>query len=362
MLLLGLATGVDAVYYTPRGRAVRGRRRPAGSSCPRPWCCSASAIETLWRSRRSRRPARLPLSAPARCSPPAPVVVVRDRCPIGLVLRRPPTRPRAVVPAERARRALRERLVHDRRRAEARGLVHPVAQRRRRDRVPGPQGPAAPGAHARPPRLRRAAVRPPRRGRAATATRTRSAGAATRTSRPRSPTCRRRPDVDPRRIGGIGLSVGGELMLETAAETDDLAAVVSDGAGARTAGEELDTDGLPRGRPLARRRVLRRCATRRSRSSSNHLPPRHLKTLVPRIAPRPAAADRRARTAPTARSSTASTPGPRARPRRCGRSRRPATSAASTPARRSTSAASSASSTRRFNAKRPRHRGAAGAR
>ena len=30
-----------------------------------------------------------------------------------------------------------------------------------------------------------------------------------------------RPDVDPGRIGGIGLSVGGEMMLETAAETDD---------------------------------------------------------------------------------------------------------------------------------------------
>jgi hypothetical protein len=35
------------------------------------------------------------------------------------------------------------------------------------------------------------------------------------------------PDVDPARIGGIGLSVGGELMLQTAAETDELAAVVS---------------------------------------------------------------------------------------------------------------------------------------
>src|SRR6185312_9486719 len=30
---------------------------------------------------------------------------------------------------------------------------------------------------------------------------------------------RSRPDVDPRRIGGIGLSVGGELMLQAAAET-----------------------------------------------------------------------------------------------------------------------------------------------
>ena len=40
-----------------------------------------------------------------------------------------------------------------------------VAQRRRGDRVPRPQRPAGPHAHARPPRLRRAAVRPPWPGR-----------------------------------------------------------------------------------------------------------------------------------------------------------------------------------------------------
>jgi len=44
------------------------------------------------------------------------------------------------------------------------------------------------------------------------------------------------------RIGGLGLSVGGELMLEVAAESDTLDAVVSDGAGARTMGDELDAD------------------------------------------------------------------------------------------------------------------------
>ena len=36
-----------------------------------------------------------------------------------------------------------------------------------------------------------------------------------------------RPDVDPARIGGLGLSVSGELMLQSAAESTDLAAVVS---------------------------------------------------------------------------------------------------------------------------------------
>ena len=52
----------------------------------------------------------------------------------------------------------------------------------------------------------------------------------------------RRPDVDPERIGGIGLSVGGEMMIEAAAETDELAAVVSEGAGARSTTEDMDQD------------------------------------------------------------------------------------------------------------------------
>ncbi len=65
------------------------------------------------------------------------------------------------------------------------------------------------------------------------------------------------PDVDPTRIGGIGLSVGGELMLEAAAETKDLAAVVSEGAGARTRAEEVDTEGLPTVDRWLGERVLR---------------------------------------------------------------------------------------------------------
>ena len=48
-----------------------------------------------------------------------------------------------------------------------------------------------------------------------------------------------RPDVDPARIGGLGLSVGGELLLQAAAEDPRLAAVVSEGAGTRTFAEEL---------------------------------------------------------------------------------------------------------------------------
>ena len=56
-----------------------------------------------------------------------------------------------------------------------------------------------------------------------------------------------RPDVDPGRIGGIGLSVGGELMLQAAAETDELAAVVSEGAGTRQFSEQMqEFDGWQR--------------------------------------------------------------------------------------------------------------------
>jgi hypothetical protein len=52
-----------------------------------------------------------------------------------------------------------------------------------------------------------------------------------------------RPDVDDDRIGGVGLSVGGEMMLQEAAETDGLRAVVSEGAGVRSVREAVHVDG-----------------------------------------------------------------------------------------------------------------------
>jgi dienelactone hydrolase len=52
-----------------------------------------------------------------------------------------------------------------------------------------------------------------------------------------------RADVDADRIGGLGLSVGGETLLETAAHTDRLRAVVSEGAGGRTFKEDLAMPG-----------------------------------------------------------------------------------------------------------------------
>lgn len=47
----------------------------------------------------------------------------------------------------------------------------------------------------------------------------------------------RRPGVDAGRVGGLGLSVGGEMMIQAAAETTALAAVVSEGAGERSVRE-----------------------------------------------------------------------------------------------------------------------------
>lgn len=46
-----------------------------------------------------------------------------------------------------------------------------------------------------------------------------------------------RPDVDPARIGGLGLSTGAEAVVQAAAERGDLRAVVADGVEARTTTE-----------------------------------------------------------------------------------------------------------------------------
>ncbi len=94
-----------------------------------------------------------------------------------------------------------------------------------------------------------------------------------------------RPDVDPDRIGGIGLSVGGEMMIETAATSGVLDAVVSEGAGARSYGEDVDQDGntvdAVLGRPLSA------IKTASIAVFSNTSPPDHLADLAPRVAPRP---------------------------------------------------------------------------
>jgi dienelactone hydrolase len=92
---------------------------------------------------------------------------------------------------------------------------------------------------------------------------------------------RTRPDVDPGRIGGIGLSVGGEMMIEAAAETDDLAAVVSEGAGARSVREDLDRD-----EPLLDRTLGLAMSAARTLStavSANQAPPESLTDLAAEV-------------------------------------------------------------------------------
>ncbi len=94
---------------------------------------------------------------------------------------------------------------------------------------------------------------------------------------------KRRADVDPRRIGGIGLSVGGEILLQTAAHTKDLRAVVSEGAGSRSIGEELERGGADKWLGDAQIAAM---ISAGMTVFSNHLPPPHLNDLVPKIAPR----------------------------------------------------------------------------
>jgi fermentation-respiration switch protein FrsA (DUF1100 family) len=95
---------------------------------------------------------------------------------------------------------------------------------------------------------------------------------------------RRRPDVDPDRIGGLGLSVGGELLLAAAAHDDHLRAVVSEGAGARSLAEHRHLPGVGR---LQRWLTPWVVQTGALAIFSNTSPPDDLAELVATIAPRP---------------------------------------------------------------------------
>ncbi len=90
-----------------------------------------------------------------------------------------------------------------------------------------------------------------------------------------------RSDVDPDRIGGIGLSVGGEMMIEAAAETPDLAAVVSDGAGARSIKEDLELYDSPVDRVMGTATSAVKTAV--VAMAANQLPPPDLEDLAARV-------------------------------------------------------------------------------
>ena len=94
-----------------------------------------------------------------------------------------------------------------------------------------------------------------------------------RTSMRRSPGCSNGRTCSDGRIGGIGFSVGGEMMLEAAAGNPGLRAVVSEGAGARSVREDLIRG--PRGwlvvpqAAVADGRLASSAAPRRLRRSSD---------------------------------------------------------------------------------------------
>ena len=90
-----------------------------------------------------------------------------------------------------------------------------------------------------------------------------------------------RSDVDPERIGGIGLSVGGEMMIEAATESSALRAIVSEGASGRSVRDILANPGSSWQEVIGNS-----VATAATAVFANNLPPADLRSLVPKIAPR----------------------------------------------------------------------------
>ena len=89
-----------------------------------------------------------------------------------------------------------------------------------------------------------------------------------------------RPDVQPDRIAGFGLSLGGEVLLEAAAHDRRLAAVVSDGATRPVDGDKaVDADAPQRAMTWLQMQMVR--------GISGMRPSRSLLGLIPDIAPRP---------------------------------------------------------------------------
>jgi uncharacterized protein len=92
---------------------------------------------------------------------------------------------------------------------------------------------------------------------------------------------RQQPDVREGRIGGIGFSVGGEMLLQAAASNKGLRAVVSEGAGFRSVRDDVQRG--PRGWFALPEAAVQTAAIA---VMSGTAPPPPLKDLVPRIAPR----------------------------------------------------------------------------
>ena len=157
-----------------------------------------------------------------------------------------------------------------------------------------------------------------------------------------------RSDVDPRMIGGLGLSLGGELMLETAAETEALRAVVSEGAGIRSIREQMDKPGADKWLSAP----FWASVTVATAVFSNRAPPPDLEDLVARIAPRPVVLVYSGHPVGGEELNTPFLPRPESR-RRSGGSATPATPPGSRRIRRNTSAGLWGSSTGPCSGRRP---------
>jgi dienelactone hydrolase len=90
---------------------------------------------------------------------------------------------------------------------------------------------------------------------------------------------RQQPDVDARRIGGLGLSTGADVLIEVAAEGDGLQAVVADGATGRSMADN------PPGSGVAGASMLPVFLTVELLSGTSPGPP--LKELAAEVAPTP---------------------------------------------------------------------------
>ena len=88
-----------------------------------------------------------------------------------------------------------------------------------------------------------------------------------------------RPDVDPDRIGGIGFSVGGEMLIHAAAHSDAFKAIVSEGASGQSIRDDIENVGLVDG-------ILSGGAiTPATALFTSTLPPPSLKSEIAKIAP-----------------------------------------------------------------------------
>ena len=92
---------------------------------------------------------------------------------------------------------------------------------------------------------------------------------------------RSRPDVDSGRVGAIGFSIGGEILIEAAARSRAIGAIVSEGAGERVG--EMDASGVSRLLVAPTMAVMTAAMT----VFQNHGPPPPTVERIGLISPRP---------------------------------------------------------------------------